>query len=101
MSPSSREVEGMPKKQTTSKVQSSNSTCRNVGHDWMTTAAANWRVCKREKCRASERLVDDTWVSNARAYRLHDPARELGKRQRAPEQAAMWESGYEMGRNSR
>ena len=78
-------------KHTNSSISSANSTCRAVGHDWMTTAAANWRVCKREKCRASERLVDGQWVSNARLYCLHDPARELGKRERQPRQSAMWE----------
>ena len=71
---------------------SGNSTCRHCGHDWMTTAAANWRVCKRERCRASQRLVDGQWVSNAKLYRFYDPMLEHGKRQRAPKQGAMWEA---------
>lgn len=75
------------RKQTTSQTNSRNSTCRNCGHDWMSTAA-NWRVCKREQCRASERLVDGQWVSNAAAYRKHIPA--------VPSrgcQSQMWQSG--------
>jgi hypothetical protein len=55
------------------KYDSRNGTCRDAGHDWMTTAAANWRVCQREGCRASERLVDGQWVSNAKLYTFHDP----------------------------
>ena len=71
------------RKQTPDKVQSKNSTCRALGHDWMSTAAANWRVCKREKCRASERLVDGQWRSNAAAYRKHVPVLTDGTRQHA------------------
>jgi hypothetical protein len=71
-----------------------NSTCRDIGHDWMTTAAANYRVCKRVKCRASQRLVDGQWVSNARAYRFHDPVVKYGRRERQPRQAAIWETEH-------
>jgi hypothetical protein len=74
------------------KYQSANSTCRDTGHDWMTTTAANWRVCKRENCRASERLVDGQWVSNAKAYRFHDPVVASHQRQRHPRQSVMWDS---------
>ncbi len=70
-----------------------NSTCRDLGHDWMTTAAANYRVCKREKCRASQRLVDGAWVSNAKAYRFHDPVVAYNRRERQPHQTALWERG--------
>ena len=72
-----------------------NSTCRDLGHDWMTTATANYRVCKREKCRASQRLVDGEWVSNARAYRFHDPVVVRQRRQQQPQQTALWEGRHE------
>ena len=71
-----------------------NSTCRDLGHDWMTTASANYRVCKREKCRASERLVAGQWVSNARAYRFHDPVVAYNRQARQPRQTTLWEGGY-------
>jgi hypothetical protein len=71
-----------------------NSTCRDLGHDWMTTTAANYRVCKREKCRASERLMDGQWVSNAKAYRFHDPVVAAHRRERQPRQTALWDSGH-------
>jgi hypothetical protein len=73
------------------KYQSANSTCRDAGHDWMTTTAANWRVCRREKCRASERLVDGQWVSNAKLYKFHDPVVASRTRQRHPRQSLMWD----------
>ena len=71
-----------------------NSLCRDLGHDWMTTATANYRVCKREKCRASQRLVDGQWESLARVYRFHDPVVEYRRQQRQPRQTTMWDSGY-------
>ena len=71
-----------------------NSLCRDLGHDWMTTAAANYRVCKREKCRASQRLVAGQWVSNASAYRFHDPVVASTRRARQPRQTALWDGGY-------
>jgi hypothetical protein len=82
------------RRQTSTPQAFRNSLCRDLGHDWMTTAAANYRVCKREKCRASQRLVAGQWVSNARAYRFHDPIVEAKRRARQPHQAAMWDSGY-------
>ena len=69
----------------------SNSLCKDLGHDWMTTVAANWRMCRREYCPASQRLVNGQWVSNAKLYRFYDPLLEHGKRQRAPRQDAMWD----------
>jgi len=78
-------------KHRTSAESFANSLCRDTGHDWMLTTAANWRVCKRERCRASERLVDGLWVSNATLYRFHDPVVEYGRRARAPKQSALWE----------
>ena len=75
------------------KYDSANSLCRDTGHDWMTTAAADWRTCKRERCRASERLVNGQWVSNAKLYKFHDPVVEYGRKQRQPRQSAMWERG--------
>ena len=71
-----------------------NSLCRDLGHDWMTTATANYRVCKREKCRASHRLLAGQWVSNASAYRLHDPVVAYGSSERQPRQAAMWDTEH-------
>jgi hypothetical protein len=81
-------------KQTGTQQAFRNSTCRDLGHDWMTTAAANYRVCKREKCRASQRLMDGAWVSNAKAYRFHDPVVASGSRECQPRQAAMWETDH-------
>jgi hypothetical protein len=75
------------------KYQSANRLCRDAGHDWMTTAAANWRTCRRENCRASERLVNGQWVSNAKLYRQHTPVVVSGIRQPQPRQSVMWESG--------
>jgi len=80
----------MPKR--VHKYDSANSLCRDTGHDWMTTAAADWRTCKRERCRASERLVEGQWVSNVRLYRFHDPVVAYGKRQRRPRQTTLWDS---------
>ena len=71
-----------------------NSTCRDLGHDWMTTAAANYRVCRREKCRASQRLVAGQWVSNAKAYRFHDPVVAYNRRKPQPHQTALRERGH-------
>ena len=68
-----------------------NSTCRDLGHDWMTTATANYRVCKREKCRASQRLVDGAWKSLASTYRRHRP---VVPTRRQPCIASMWETDH-------
>jgi hypothetical protein len=79
----------MPKR--VHKYESKNSLCRDTGHDWMTTATADWRTCQRENCRASERLVNGQWVSNARLYKFHDPVVTYGCKQRHPRQTTMWE----------
>ena len=71
-----------------------NSLCRDLGHDWMTTVSANYRVCKREKCRASERLVAGQWKSLASAYRFHDPIVAYNRRARQPRQTTLWDGGY-------
>ena len=68
-----------------------NSTCRDLGHDWMTTVSANYRVCKREKCRASQRLVAGQWESLASAYRKPRPVVSTG---RQPRIASMWETDH-------
>jgi ribosome-binding protein aMBF1 (putative translation factor) len=47
-------------------IDSSNSTCRHLGHEWANTTAANWRKCGRENCGAVERLVDDVWQAVAK-----------------------------------
>ena len=82
------------RRQTGTQQTFANSLCRDLGHDWMTTVSANYRVCKREKCRAAERLVAGQWVSNASAYRLHDPVVAYNRRARQPCQTALWEGGY-------
>ena len=66
-----------------------NSTCRDLGHDWTLTAARDWRWCRRENCRASERLVKGQWVGNAQLYRKHQPVVPTA---RQPRQAALWDS---------
>ena len=81
----------MSKQQQHRRESFANSLCRDLGHDWMTTAASNYRVCQRERCRASQRLVDGQWVSNAQFYRFHDAVVEDGKRRRQPRQRSMWE----------
>jgi hypothetical protein len=75
------------------KYESKNAICRDAGHDWMTTAAANWRTCKRVNCAASERLVEGQWISNAKLYRQHTPVVASGTRQCQPRQSSMWETG--------
>jgi hypothetical protein len=72
------------------KYDSKNTTCRDAGHDWMSTTANNYRVCKRENCRASERLLDGQWVSNAKAYRFHDPVVAYRRQHHQPRQSMMW-----------
>lgn len=47
-------------------------------------------MCKRERCRASQRLVEGRWVSNASFYRFHDPVVEYGNKQHQPRQISMW-----------
>ena len=78
----------MRKPPTCKEPNAKNSLCRALGHDWMTTATANWRVCKRENCRASERLVDGQWVSNATTLRRHVPVVTSGSQQHA-----LWDTG--------
>lgn len=39
-----------------------NSTCRDLGHSWITTTAPNYRVCDRMHCHAAERWLDGAWV---------------------------------------
>ena len=82
------------RKQTGTQHAFRNSLCRDLGHDWMTTTAANYRVCRREKCRASERLIDGQWVSNTKAYRFHDPVVASQRKEQQPRQTALWESGH-------
>ena len=79
------------RKQTGTQHAFANSLCRDLGHDWMTTATANYRVCKREKCRASQRLVAGQWESLAPFYRKHRPVVPTG---RQPQVASMWETNH-------
>ncbi len=78
-------------KQTGTQQAYRNLLCRDLGHDWMTTAAANYRVCKREKCRACQRLVAGRWESLASAYRKHHPVVPTG---RPPRIEAMWDTEH-------
>jgi len=64
-----------------------NRLCRDLGHSWMLTTAANYRVCTREDCRASERLVNGHWKSNASLYRSHRPI--------LPSSQSLWETAHE------
>ena len=53
-----------------------NSTCLTLGHEWRSTAANNFRVCARLKCRAAERLEGATWIDvtpTAEQLRTHRP----------------------------
>jgi hypothetical protein len=83
------------------KHDSANATCRDAGHDWMSTAADNFRVCKREQCRASERLVNGQWTSNAKAYRFHDPVITSRRQHNQPRQTMMWNSEQSRRRDDR
>ena len=76
------------RKQPSSKVQSANSLCRALDHDWMHTLNTTYRVCKREQCRASQRLLKGQWVSNAAALCRHVPAVATGTRQ-----SVLWDTG--------
>ena len=58
-----------------------NRLCRDVGHAWMYVSNNTYRVCKREHCTASERLVDGAWVSNLPLYRKHHPVLPSSHRQ--------------------
>ena len=79
------------RKHRTSTGTFANSLCRDLGHDWITTATANYRVCKREKCRASQRLVAGQWESLASAYRKHRPVVSTA---RPPRIASMWDTEH-------
>jgi hypothetical protein len=39
-----------------------NSLCRDIGHDWRATAASNYRICTRVKCRAAQYLHQGRWA---------------------------------------
>ena len=80
------------RRQTSTQQAFRNSLCRDLGHDWMTTATANYRVCKREKCRACQRLVAGQWESLASAYRQHRPVVPTGGR--PTRIASMWETDH-------
>lgn len=48
-----------------------NRLCRDTSHHWMYVANDTSRYCRREGCRASERLVNGQWVSTLPLYRRH------------------------------
>ncbi len=90
----------MPRKQTYKEPNAKNSLCRALGHDWMTTAAANYRVCQRDGCRACQHLQDGQWTSNAAWYRKHVPVETDGTRpylRRQARQRSLWSEPSEGG----
>jgi len=64
-----------------------NRLCRDLGHSWLSVSSQTYRVCKREDCRASERLVNGQWESLLPLYRKHHPVIE--------QQPALWETAHE------
>jgi hypothetical protein len=41
----------------------SNSLCRDIGHDWRTTTAPNYRTCTRTRCRAAQYFHQGRWMN--------------------------------------
>lgn len=71
-----------------------NSLCRDLGHEWLTTTAPNYRLCQREKCRAAERLEGGEWVNARQPRPWLDPLTAYEKRQALPRQSMIiWEAG--------
>jgi hypothetical protein len=70
-----------------------NSSCRDTGHDWKTTAASNYRICQRDKCHAAERLEHGQWVNARHACPWTDPCVAYQKRQAMPKQTlTVWDA---------
>ncbi len=67
-----------------------NSTCRDVGHDWKTTAAANYRVCQRHKCRTAQRLQQGTWVNAVPQRTSTDPLTTSHQQHAMPQQSSLF-----------
>jgi hypothetical protein len=75
-----------------------NSRCRDSGHDWKTTAASNYRICQRDKCKAAQRLENGQWVSVQRERPWIDPVTAYQKRQAMPKQTmTVWDACTQQG----
>jgi hypothetical protein len=62
-----------------------NSLCKTQGHEWRTSASAQFRTCGRDSCRAMERFDGKAWVDATRTYPKKNP---LEKEMQAARQAA-------------
>jgi hypothetical protein len=83
----------MSKQQPPTKEKHTNSTCRDSGHDWRTTAASNYRTCQRDNCKAAQRLENGQWTSVLRARPWTDPVAASQKRQAMPKQTVtVWDA---------
>ena len=67
-----------------------NSTCRDLGHDWMSTTADNYRKCTRNQCKAAQRLVNREWVNAVKERPWIDPRIEWAKQAAMPKQASLF-----------
>ena len=72
------------------KYQSPNSTCRDVGHDWQTSASATYRLCQRHKCRAVQRLQDGVWINAVPKCPWPDPVVASHKQHALPQQHTLF-----------
>jgi hypothetical protein len=57
----------MSRKQATPSTSHINSLCKTNGHDWHETLTTTYRTCRREGCRAAERLVNGSWTNASAA----------------------------------
>jgi hypothetical protein len=71
-------------------MKSANSTCRDVGHDWKTTATTNYRVCQRYKCGAAQRLQDGVWINAVPERSWTDPVVAYHKKLAIPRQNSLF-----------
>ena len=39
-----------------------NSLCRDIGHDWKSASAPDYRLCQRTKCKAAQRFHQGRWM---------------------------------------
>jgi hypothetical protein len=67
-----------------------NSTCRDLGHKWMSTTSDTYRKCCRNTCKAAQRLVNGQWVNVVQEKPWQDPRAEWAKRQAMPKQIALF-----------
>ncbi len=71
-------------------MKSTNSTCRDVGHDWQTTATTNYRLCQRHTCRAAQRLQDGVWINAVPERPWTDPVVASHKQHAMPQQNTLF-----------